>query len=300
MARVSERKDLLNAARNIRVTEYLHYRELLSELYSKTKSQADSYSYLKFADQLGFGSTNVLRLIIIGERHLTSKAARKISLALNWRNYQRLYFETLVEYNNARSPDLREQLFARLLQYKGQSNPDQSNDMQFEYFNEWHTPVIREMLGLDDMQNTSEAIQKRLKFPLRLDEINRSVETLMKINAIQWDEQTGRYVLKDRHIITEGDLDSLAIVRFHQKMIEIAKESITRIDEDQREIGAATILLPKSSIADIKQKVQQFLRSLLEYEEEIKTKEKHGVHVDEKEKEIFQVNVQFFPFTGKD
>ena len=58
--------------------EYLHYRDYLREVYKRVKAELSSYSWLQFAEDLGFSRTNVIHLVIQGKRPLSAKAAEKV------------------------------------------------------------------------------------------------------------------------------------------------------------------------------------------------------------------------------
>lgn len=269
----------------MQITEFLNYRDLLRVLYERCKSRIEKYSYLKFAEDLGFSATNVVRLIIIGERTLTLKAAAKLTRNLEIHGSQRRYLTSLISYNNSRKPAEREKYFKQVLAYKMKSDPKKMTDYQIAYFSEWYHPVIREVINLKGFDGTPEWIQRKLAFPLRLEEIKAALSTLLEIGVIKMDEAKGKYISNVRNIVTESEIDALAIVRYHQKMIEIAKESITRVDEKKRDIRALTVALPASAIPGLKAKIQEFLLETLELES-----------ADSSE-EVYQMNIQLFPFT---
>ena len=73
------RKHLQNLTKGIDVTRFIDYRDYLKALYERAKSEIHRYSYLEFASDLSFSRSNVIRLIIVGERPLTDKSAAKIA-----------------------------------------------------------------------------------------------------------------------------------------------------------------------------------------------------------------------------
>lgn len=269
--------------RKLSITEFLSYRDLLKVLYHNTKARIPKYSYLKFASDLGFSATNVIRLIIVGERTLTLKAAAKITRNLEIHGAERRFLTSLINYTNARNPADREKYFKQVLAYKVKSDPQKMTDHQIAYFSEWYHPVVREVVNLKEFDGSAEWIQKRLAFPLRLEKIRAALETLTDIGVIKKVDQT--YRCTDRNIVTDAELDAMAIIRYHQKMIEIAKESITRVDEEKRDIRALTVSIPNSAVPQLKAKIHQFLLETLEMENE-----QNG-------EEVYQLNVQLFPFT---
>ena len=278
------------AARELPVTQFLSHRDYLRALYVRMKQQAKSYSYLQFAVDLGFSRTNVLRLVIIGQRPLTAKAGERIAKALELHGPERRYFSTLVKYAQARVAAEREELFKQLVSEKTKAKPAELGPDQAEYFGEWYHPVIREMTALAGFDGDPSWIKERLGFPLRLEQIRRSLELLAKLGVIQCDSASGRYHRSELKVATDAEVDSLALIRFHQKMIEIGRESITTIDEDRRDIRAVTVTLPRELIPILKGKIEAWVMEIAAMEDAQGDQGRAG-------DQVIQVNVQMFPFT---
>ena len=268
------------------VTRFLSYRDYLKELYLAVKARLDSYSYLQFAEDLGFSHSNVVRLVIVGRRPLTSKAAERIAKALDLHGADRRYWTALVKYSNARLPAERDQLFRLLMSHKTRAQPAELDPLQAEYFSEWYHPVVREMTALADFTGDPAWIKARLAFPLRLEQIKRSLELLTQLGAIRFDQARGRYVRTTTCIATDAEVDSMAIVRYHQKMIEIGRESITAVDEDRRDIRAVTVNLPSAALPLLKGKIEEWVMEIAAMED-----------AEVPGEQVVQVNVQMFPFT---
>jgi uncharacterized protein (TIGR02147 family) len=281
-------KELRKLLRPIPVSQFLHYRDWLKALYVSVKAQDADYSYTQFAEDLGFSKTNVLRLVVAGSRPLTAKAGEKIALALGLTGGTKKYWLTLVSYNGERLPVLRDKYFAMLMELKSQQQPHELDPLQAEYFSEWFHPVIREMTELKTFDGTPEWIRDRLEFPLRLDQVRKSLEVLAKLKVIRFDTEKGRFVRSLEKIRTDSEVDSLAVVRYHQKMIEMGKESITTVDETRRDVRAVTIAIPEKSIAILKGKIEEWIFEMAQLES--------GEHDAD---QVIQINVQMFPFTKK-
>ncbi|MFK7826673.1 MAG: TIGR02147 family protein [Oligoflexales bacterium] len=283
---VNSKRLIKECAKEYNISKYLEYRQFLSDVYSAVKAQVKPYSYLQFAEDLGFSKTNVIRLIIIGKRPITIKAGEKIAKAFDLLGPFKKYWMALIAYSNERYPNEREKLFTDLLRYRSMCVSTANNDLHMEYFSEWYHPIIREMVGLSEFDGSPEWIRERLAFPLRLEKIKQSLTLLEEIGVIQLDSSTGKYQRSQEKIMTDTEIDSMAIIRYHQKMIEAGKESITRVDEDLRDIRAMTACFPRTVIPKLKEKIHTWLLEAIELEEEA-----------EDASDVYQLNIQLFPFT---
>lgn len=287
MARRSNDKGAFKeAVAAVAVFDHLNPRDYLQALYVAAKERHDSYSYLKFAGDLGFSETNVMRLVISGERPLTSKAARRIADALDLHGDALRYWTALVKHEECRLPAERERLFRLLVRYKARTVPQALDDAQAEYFSEWWHPVVREAVALPGFDGTPEWIRDALAFPLRLDAVRKSLELLVRLGYVR--KEGGRYE-REGVVATPREVDAVALVRYHQEMIGRGAEAITRIDEDLRDIQAVTVRLPVASVPLLKAKIEEWTREILALEKEGESATGGA--------DVFQVNIQMFPFT---
>ncbi len=282
---------LWDIARTLSVTDYLSYRDYLARVYGLAKSAYVEYSYQKFAEDLGFSATNVLRLIIKGARPLTSKAAVRIALSLKLSGAERRYWTTLVKYANARLPDERSKLFRLLLTYKTRRSPNELSPEQVAFFNDWSNPVVREVALLPDFDGSPEWIKSRITFPLRLEQIKQSLDLLVKLGMMSFDSHLNQYRPIRGQVETPAEVDSLAIVSFHQRMIEISREAITQIDEAERDVRALTMSVPSKKIPELKARIEEWIYEMSRLE--------HDGDSGGDEARVVQINVQMFPLSKK-
>ncbi len=280
----ASKKSLQEIAKSVKVHEYLDHKEYLAKLYQLMKDEGP-YSYLQMADDLGFGKINMIRLVIADQRPLTRKAAQRIATALDIHGSERRYFTTLVDYIHERKAPERDRLFVLLMQYKSQLSAETLDVNQAQYFSEWFNPVIREMMALDDFQPDPDWIRKRISFPIHLSEVKAALDLLVSLGYVALNPKTGKYVRKRGKIHTPPEVDSLALIRYHQKMMELGREAITRVGEDMREIGALTVSVPAAAVPIMKEKIRKMMDEI------------EGMEAADGEREVFQLNVQLFPFT---
>lgn len=265
-----------------KVTSFVTYQEYLESLYNEVKSKVKPYSWIEFANDLGFSRTNVLRLFVNNERLLTSKAATKISLALGFVGSEKRYFENLVKFQNSKNTQERDQYFIKMLAEKNRKTYTSLDDRQSKYLSEWYFPVLREIYANSHSLQEPEDIRDALYFPLRLDTIKLALDQLLKMEYLVKDE-SGKIGIKDSLVETPKHVDSLSVTRFHQQMIDLGKESLTRVKEDERSIQALTVRLNPQSFAKLEEKLSQLIAETLAAEETTGG-------------DIYQLNIQLFPF----
>lgn len=284
--RTAAKSRLLVARDLVPVTDFLSYRAYLLKLYEILKDESPSYSYAQLSEDLGFSRSNVLWLVITGRRRLTSKATDRLIKTLGLAGNDKRYLEVLCAYINTRRADDREKHLRELMAIKGKAVANEASVHALEYFSEWHHPIIRELVGLDDFRSDPEWINQRLVTRLMPMQIHRSMELLERLGLIAYDRKRGRHVLTGGQVHPDRDVERMASVRFHQKMCDMAREAVLRVPAERREMNTMTLRVSD----DIAMQAATLLYKACEQIMKLETEAKEG-------DQIYQINVHLFPFT---
>ena len=284
-----KRKEIIQqAVSNIDPTQYLDYREYLKALYIAVKNRVIKYSYIKFAQDLGYAATTVIHQIVTYKRPLSYKAGLKIIKALGITGKNRQYLITLIEYNNSKNSVVRDKCFQALLRLKNKTLVLDIEKDRLGYFSEWYHPVIKEMVSMDGFQPDPEWIAKTIVPNIRPEQVKNSLALLERLGLICFDPDKNNYKPEVKNVVTPHDVEGMAMVGYHQKVIEIAKEAITNIAGDKRDISSLTIRFSEENVNHIKRIIEKFHNDILEIENKF-----------EQGNQIYQVNIQLFPFSKK-
>lgn len=277
---------LREVCQHIRPSQHLSYEIFLESVFQWIKARSKSYSYIQFADDLGFSQTNVLHLIIRGKRRLSPKAVGRIIDTLQIKNIERLYLESLVRYQNARLTADREALFARLMELKSKSLSSTIEQSQLEYYNEWYHPVIRELVGMKNFNPDPQWIVKHIQPRVLPEQARKSLALLEELKLIQRNEITQNLELTQQHISTGDEIASHAVVRYHQRTIEIGRESVMNFDHTERNVSSVTVAISQDTFEKISEEIAAFRKKILEISEASSDPDR-----------VYQMNIQLFPFT---
>jgi uncharacterized protein (TIGR02147 family) len=278
------KKELRQAAEEIQPSAFLDAKEYLAGLYARAKASIEQYSYVRFTEDLGFGACNAMYLIIHGKRPLTKKGAEKIAAALGMTGVEKRYLVNLAQAHSVTKKGERAAAFDRLVELKARTVPTELDRQQLEFYNEWHHAVILELLALPDAKDDAEWIAASLTPGVTPLKVEKSLELLKKLGHIKLDPALGRHVPSNAVLSTGGEVVGMAVMRYHQQMIGLAKDALTDVDPFQRDVSAVTIAMPAGRIDELKAKIQAFRKELLALSA-------GAADADS----ILQVNVQLFP-----
>lgn len=281
---MSSRSQIQADAEGIQPSQYLDYKEYLADLYRMVKSRRSRYSYISFTEELGLGKCNAMYLIVHGKRPLTVKSARKMITPLGLSGGERQYFLRMVEISSLHDASEREKAFQALIETKTKLLPNELDGKQLEFHNEWHHAAILELLAHPKAKSDEDWLAKSLIPHISPGKARRSLELLQEIGYIKWDDEKSKWLPSNELVSTGPEVAGMAVIGFHQQMIQLAKESLTRINPYDRNVSSVTVSLSKAKQELIKQEIDQLRKKVIEYSKEQTC-----------EDEVVQLNVQMFP-----
>ncbi|MES2746072.1 MAG: TIGR02147 family protein [Bdellovibrionota bacterium] len=267
------------------VTRFLDPIEYLEALFKSVKGQEKSYSYLEFAEDLGFSRTNIVHLILRGKRPLSIKSGEKIAEILAWKGLERRYWLNLVAYHDSTDENERDHLMSEIVEIKGRevSAVPHLKD-QLEFFTEWYHAILFEFANLASFTEDPKTLGAMLEPRIRPEQAKRSLALLETLGFLVRVDGKLRPVVSN--LSTGDEIASLSVVRYHQNMIDLGKRSLTAIDSDQRDISSISFACPESLVPELKRAISGFRKQILALADQCSDKDL-----------VYQLNLQLFPVT---
>lgn len=267
------------------VFDYLAYRAFLRDHYTFQKARGRGFSYRAFSRRAGLRSPNYLKLVIDGERNLTSEMAGRFAKACGLDGQSASYFTELVGFNQARSADERNAAYERLTGFKRYRQAHRLDLAHAAYHSTWYLPAIREMAVRSDFRSDPAWIAARLRPPIASVDARRALDTLQSLGLLVPDED-GQLRQGDALVTTGPETASLHIGNYHRTMMERAAASIDEVPAKERDISSLTLCVSVEGARRLKERIARFRRELLELSE-----------LEDDPREVVQVNFQLFPLT---
>jgi uncharacterized protein (TIGR02147 family) len=282
----SRRLQLLEATGRTPVFDHLGFRDYLAELYKQLKAELTSYSYKKYAEDLGLSYSNVIWLYLTNRRQISLKTGQKIIKTLGLKHDSRLYAERLIKLETITKHERREAIFKELFDIKTRTSK-KSAQHKLEFYSEWYFPVIRELLALSPEQDVK-ALQNKLLFRLFPKQIEQAIDVLLELGLIKFDKRTRKYQLTSQQVGLDYETGRIAAARFHQKICELTSEAVVQVMPEHRELNTMTLSLAEEDIPQIRQIILRCCEEIFAFEQRAEGKDR-----------VFQFNIQFFPLTTK-
>ena len=271
----------------VNVFEYLDYREFLRDFYAERKANEYGFSYRAFSKRAGLRSTNYLKLVMDGDRNLTPEMAQQFARGCGLADRAADYFCELVAFNQAQSAAERNRCHQRLGRFKQYRTLHKLDAAQAAYHSTWYLPVIRELAARPDFDPDPKWIAHALLPKISVSEARVALDTLIQLGLLVTDEQG--HVRQAQSLVTTGPGPlGHHIVNYHRTMLERAAAAIDEVPRDEREISSLTLCVSQDVLLDLKERIREFRRELLQLAELTGTPER-----------VVQLNFQLFPLSEK-
>ena len=272
---------------------YLDFRLFLKEAFEALKAQSPRLSYRTFAKKAGFSSPNFLQQVIHGQRSLNSTYAVAAANAFKLNKQETDFFQDLVGYGQARNLDEKNLYYQRILKNKRHAAAKALDKSEYDYYNHWYIPVVRELLIHTGFDGRNEWIAERIVPRITTEQVENARALLERLHMVRQDPGTGKWQLTDSVVTTESEATSLALRNYHMSAIKLAHDSLKTFAQGERDIRSVTIGLSEAAFNELKGRLDTVWKEILEF-----------AGMQTQVEKVCQVNLQLFPLMrekkGKD
>ncbi len=268
------------------IFDYTDYRRYLREYYAWAKSHERGFSHRAFMAKTGMSGPNYFKRVMEGVHNLTDNSIPKFASALGLTESEANYFKYLVYFNQAETLEEKDRFFGILMDLKTPHSHYQLEKAQYEYYQDWFNIAIREMLAFLPYKDNAAEMGKRLAPPVPPKKVKKAIELLEGLGLIEKGED-GAYRAASKFILTDPDVQSLFVPKFHQTMTRMAGEAITRFTKDERYFSSSTVSMSERTYKDIIELIRATRKEVL-----------RKVGEDQEPERVYHLNMQLFPLTA--
>lgn len=237
----------------------MEFREILQQEYIERLRKNPKYSMRAYANFLGIDSGSLSRLLN-GQRKANSQTMEKLSLRLG------INFQEIDEQGVRRS------------------TPKDLSLEIFKIISDWQHFAILELIKTDDFINDTNWIASRLG--LQNIEARDAIERLKNVDFIE-EDKNGKLILKDIHLSTlSQDYTTAALRKLQKCFLEKAITAQEEVEFDDRHQSTLTVAVARDQLPQIKEKINQFRRSLNDFCEAHKSKD-----------QVYNLSLSLYPLT---
>ena len=267
------------------VMQYSDFREFLRDFYQERKPYG--FSFREFSKLAGYSSPVFLKLVIEGKANLSERGTERVANATGLVGADVEYFRILVAMNQSKNAEEKKLLFKELRSIAKSNKVKIVGEDQYDYYESWVSPVLREALPHMAKSKVSEVADK-LIFKSSAAEIRKSIQVLL--NAGLLSKNADGTLTQTNQKISTGNLEmpSLAVRDMHRQMGELAVQALVTVPVEERDISGLTLGVPENILPRIRAEIAEFRRRISNIVTESPETDR-----------VYRLNVQFFPLTKK-
>lgn len=266
------------------VLEYQNYREYLSAAFAERKARA-GFTWREFAKLAGYASPVYLKLVADGKSSLSELGVERVASALGLSGKELAYFRLLVRFNHEKDAGAKKALFVELRQIAESCKVAVLGADQFDYYQDWYNPVLRELAPAMSAASEDEMAAK-LQPAVSPAKVRKSLALLCKAGLLKQDSE-GRWQQTDHNITSGSEVSSLAVRGMHSQMGALALDSLESVPTAERDISGLTLGLSAQGFERAREELREFRRRLVEI-----------AQADAAAERVYRLNLQLFPLTG--
>jgi uncharacterized protein (TIGR02147 family) len=267
------------------IFDFTDYRRFLREYYAWAKTNQRGFSHRAFMAKTGMSGPNYFKRVMEGVHNLTDNSIPKFASALELTDSEANYFKYLVYFNQAETLAEKDRFFGILMDLKTPHSHYVLEKAQYDYYKDWFNIAIREMLSFFPYKDNPQEMAKRLSPPIPPKKVKKAIELLEQLSLIEKTED-GTYKASSKFILTEPDVQSLLVPKFHQAMTRLAEEAITRFPRGERYFSGSTVSLSERTYQEIIELIRITRKEVL-----------RKVGEDQEPDRVYHLNMQLFPLT---
>lgn len=229
----------------------MEYRNFLAD-YVEWRQQGNSKFSKRAFSQKYFGSTAILYTVIQGGRDLGPKLRVRCAAALSLGDKENLYFDLLVQHNQAKSDLERNFLFDKLSRFRN-SKPWVVRENQHKYYAKWYYAVVFNYLGLDHKKARPADIAKEIHPPLKVEQVQEAIDLLLELELIKKSE-TG-YALTKNHLVSGDAFQGEVALEYNRQIHGISSDIVKDGFRKFKAFNTQVITVSDASLQAIREKV---------------------------------------------
>jgi uncharacterized protein (TIGR02147 family) len=264
---------------------YQNYRLYLKEWYRSAKARSSVVSFRFLSRQAGFQSPNFLKLVMEGQRNLSSDSIDRVLKILKLKKIESEYFRNLVGLNQATASSEREAFAERLLACAPFNKERTLSGSQHNYYAHWYYCPVRELVALPGFQEDAEWVATQLMPPIRPAEARKALTELEDMGLLRRNS-SGRLEQADAFVASGDEIASAFLARFHKAMIHKAAEAIDLFPSADREIGGVTVTLSREGAERVRKLLRKVRNEILSLAQD-----------EAAPAGVYQIGCQFYPLT---
>ena len=270
---------------DVNIRKFTDYRTFLVAYAQEMKRKKPDWSYGGWAKRLGLKATSSITKIVQGDREPGEQITEQLVEYFQFKDKEAQYFRDLVRLSKIRKdPRLSVLLLEKMSKEHPQSSQRLLDGKTFSVISNWYYLPLRELTRVPGFHEDPEWIAKKFRFKLTAREVAQAIRTMLDLKLLLRNEK-GQLEICEGRVTTGDDVADEGIKRYHEQMIDNAKDALRSVDVSAREFTASSLAIRTSNLPKAKELIREFRKNFARLMEE------------DSGDAVYQIQIQLFPLT---
>ena len=248
--------------KTISIYTYTDYQKFLQDWIKSEKERGTAVSLRALSNRLGLKSRSYFqRVLSHPEKPLSADVQEKLIPILGLSKSETEYFNALVGFAHADSLQKKNNEYVKMHRLLLLRQTGVLDAARFEYLSTWWLPVLREVAVFKDWKGDYKAMGETLEPPLSQAQASKGIELMLKLGILR--QEGSHFFQTDQVLDTGQDLRSLAIAKYHQSILDLAKSAVENQALEEREFGSITFGIPASAFGKLRERIREMQQELV-------------------------------------
>ena len=231
-----------------------NYRNFLKGYFDCVQKNNRKFTYRAFSRKVGI-SQNLISLILKGERNISPQMAELLGENINLKKRKKRYFHLMVKYNQAKKAEDADHYFSEMKKIKKITGEYTIKDEQFEYYDKWYYPVVKEFISWYPWNDDYAILAKAIVPTITTNEAKNAVEVLERIGLIK--KGIDNKYRQTEQIISADNIPVHRKKLIRKEILELGTEATETFDKNERYTTFHTLSLDNEAYEEAIQIIQE-------------------------------------------
>lgn len=238
------------------IFQFTHFRKFLEE-YSEARAQVEpKFSRTEICNLLGLSKSRSYFSDILRGKKVSPRMVQKFIEILELNAKEAKYFETMVNFDQAKTTVERESAMAELL--KLHPNPQHILDSDaYEYYSHWYNSAMFAILDAIDVSDDLSPVQKRIFPKISLGKLKDSLALLERLGLARKNEFG--FWKPTKESISSGPYNNAELIKQYQlQCFELSKQALLTKPKKPTVMSTLTFSISDEAYKKLEAELQNF------------------------------------------
>ena len=271
-----------NVNRFLDIYQFTHFRKFLEEYQAVRVKAEPGFTRTEICNLLGLEKSRSYFADVLRGKKVSPRMVQKFIEILELDKKEAKYFETLVEFDQAKSDSARQTAMQEIL--KQHPNPQHIvNEDAYEYYSHWYNSALFVILDAMDITDDMTPVQKRIFPKVPLGKLKESLALLERLGLARKNE-SGLWK-PTQESISSGPYNNAELIKQYQlQCFELSKQALMTPPKKPTVMSTLTFSISSEAYKKLEAELQEF-----------KKKARRIIGEDkEKADGVYQMNIHLF------